>query len=75
MTRDTFVFLAVITMVGWYGFYLIGYEKGEDAARKSCPPQRGVVLKSIVEEGGVTRCLFASLPAPRPSVFARRAAS
>jgi hypothetical protein len=72
--KDTFVFWAVVVMVGFYGFYTLGYEKGEEAAHKSCPPQKGVVLKNITEEKGQVRCLYSSTPDHRRSEFARRAA-
>jgi hypothetical protein len=74
MSRDMVVFVAVVSMVGAYGCYTLGREKGEDAARKSCPPQRGVILKNITEEKGQVRCLYSSTPAVRRSESARRAA-
>lgn len=59
MSRDLFVFIAVILMVGCYGFYTLGYEKGEEYGRKQCPPvSQKLHLSTTTESIDGIRCQY-----------------
>jgi hypothetical protein len=53
------VFISITYLVGIYGFYTIGYEKGLDEGLRQCPPiSQKMHLYSITENKDGIRCQY-----------------